>query len=40
MSQGELEMYELALFFGVLYAYMLVAFLGAVYFKLPINIER
>jgi hypothetical protein len=33
-------MYEAALLFGVLYAYMLVAFLGAVYFDLPINVER
>jgi hypothetical protein len=33
-------MYELALFSGVLYAYMLVAFLSAVYFELPINIEH
>ncbi|MEY3309347.1 MAG: hypothetical protein RLZZ413_3385 [Pseudomonadota bacterium] len=33
-------MHELALLFGVLYAYMTVAFLCAVYFDLPINVER
>ena len=33
-------MCELVLFFGVLYAYMSVALLGAVYFDLPINVER
>jgi hypothetical protein len=33
-------MHELALLFGVLYAYMIVAFLCAVYFDLPINVER